>query len=68
MEWLASDGTVVHMHGSIEGSGPLAVRLRDQLELLPFDRAATVQLSPPPAGDVRLDPANPYHIDAWVRQ
>lgn len=68
MEWLASDGTVVRLYGRVDGTGALAVRLREQLELLPYGRAAEVQLSPPPAGDVRLDPANPYHVDAWLRQ
>jgi hypothetical protein len=68
MEWLCSDGTVVRLHGRVEGSSALATKLREQLQLLPFGRAADVQFAPPPGGEVRLDPANPYHVDVWLRQ
>lgn len=68
MEWLFSDGTRVQLGGNVEGAGALARKLRDQLELLPYGRACGVAVEPEPAGKVQLDPGNPYHVDAWVRE
>jgi hypothetical protein len=67
MEWRFSDGTTVRLGGLVEGSGALAAKLRDELELLPYGRAREVRLGPEPASGERLVPSSPYHVDSWCR-
>lgn len=58
----------MRLGGLVDGDGALAVKLRSELELLPYGRASDVSMGPEPAGSVRLDPQNPYHVDAWCKQ
>jgi hypothetical protein len=66
MEWRFSDGTIVRLGGVIIGTGPLAEKLREDLELLAAGRPVSVCVRPQPGGDDILDPADPYHVDSWT--
>lgn len=66
MEWRFSDGTVMRLGGVVEGDGPLAKRIRDELSLLPYGRTRQVNVRPEPGGSEPFNPDDPYHVDSWT--
>ena len=66
MEWKISDGTVVHLGGEIEGDGPVAQRLLEDLQRMADGVLVYVGVRPEPAGSEPLDLDSALHVNAWV--
>jgi hypothetical protein len=63
MIWRFSDGTTVELGGNVEGATLLAQRLRVELA-----ETRTINIWPPPGGDVPLELTDPALLDRFLTE